>query len=143
MRKGLGNNKSVTFNIIVPTKTCDQCGKEFCLPVGANFEDYVYKRVKRKTSSKLYFCSWRCLQASRVESIKVVADDQKQRQLPKQYVWSERRRAKQQEKRYRQLDIILPLHECGLSMRQIANDTGLNYNTVRCRLKEMEALRNG
>ena len=71
MRKGLGNNKSVTFNNIVPTKTCEYCGKEFCLPVGANFSEYAYKRFKPKSSKYKYYCSWKCLQASRMQHITV------------------------------------------------------------------------
>lgn len=59
------------------------------------------------------------------------------------YQWSEKRKADMREKRRQQLKIIWPLHEQGLSMHQISKDTGFNYNTVRCRINEAKAVRNG
>ena len=139
----LGYNRSVSFNNIVPTKVCSNCGKEFCLPVGANFDDYAYKEYKGRNYK--FYCSWSCLQANRrkkagtpVKSVVLEYDDGR-----RYYRWSEKRKADMQEKRRQQLAIILPLHKQGLSMRQIAQDTGINYNTVRCRLNEIGVRKNG
>lgn len=54
-RTGLGHNKSVTFDNIVPHKKCYHCRKDFSLPVGANFDDYAYKEYHYRDYK--FFCS--------------------------------------------------------------------------------------
>lgn len=136
MRKGLGYNRSVSFNNIVPTKVCEQCGKEFCLPVGANFDEYVYKEFKGRNYK--FFCSWSCLQAYRRKKAGgtrekgVLEYDDGRRH----YQWSEKRRAAAMERQKKQLDLIMPLHESGLSSVEIKLRTGIAVSTINLRLRE-------
>lgn len=136
MRKGLGYNRSVSFNNIVPTKVCERCGKEFCLPVGANFDEYVYKEFKGRNYK--FFCSWSCLQAHRRKKagcvpVKGVLDYDDGR---RHYQWSPKRRAAALERQRKQLALIIPLHESGLSSGEIKLRTGIAVSTINQRLRE-------
>ena len=119
---------SVNFNDIVPSRKCDHCGKEFCLQVGATFDEYAYKEYRYKGTK--YYCSWRCLQASRPHdsTVKIGAclDDFVERSI------------EFEARKKRQLALVLPLREQGYSMLEIARQTGITYGTVRARLTEVK-----
>ena len=124
------NSNSVTFDSIIPSKVCKHCGREFVLPVGANFTDYVYKEYRPRGTA--YYCSWRCLQAARLNKVVKVSVAEKN------FAWNEKRIAAQRATQLAQMKAIMPYHKQGFSTRQISRETGMSYTTISRRLRDYE-----
>lgn len=133
MAKRLSSNKDVTFNNIVPNRICAHCGKEFCIPVWANFDDYAYKKPSgRRGGEMLYYCSYGHFRAAGGGN----RIDRRRKEMI-----DPRKIAELNERKKKQLAVILPLYQSGMTLMDVANEIGMSHSTVRTRLQEVGALR--